>query len=89
MEVFPNDLPRISLEREIDFCIDFLPDTNPISIPPYRRTPAELKELKAQLKDLFNKDFPQPSISPWGALVLFFKEEGWFAKDVYRLPTTK
>ncbi|XP_070017218.1 uncharacterized protein [Nicotiana sylvestris] len=35
------------LKGEIDFAIDVLPDTQPISIPPYRITPAELKELKS------------------------------------------
>ncbi|TMW85548.1 hypothetical protein EJD97_022970 [Solanum chilense] len=54
-EVFPNDLPGIPPEQEIDFGIDLLPDTNPISIPPYWMAPAELKELKAQLKDLLDK----------------------------------
>ena len=33
-EVFPNDIRGIPPEKEIDFCIDLLPDTNPISIPP-------------------------------------------------------
>ena len=42
-EVFPNDLSGVSPEREIDFGIDLLPDTNPISIPPYRIATAELK----------------------------------------------
>jgi len=37
--------------------------------------PAELKELKAQLKDLLDKGFIQPSISPWGAPVLFVKKK--------------
>ncbi|XP_075088095.1 uncharacterized protein LOC142170163 [Nicotiana tabacum] len=32
--------------REIDFGIDLLPDTQPISMPPYRMAPAELRELK-------------------------------------------
>ncbi|WMV37694.1 hypothetical protein MTR67_031079, partial [Solanum verrucosum] len=67
LEVFPDDLPGIPPEREIDFGIDLLPDTQPISIPPYRMAPAELKELKTQLKDLLDKGFIQPSISPWGA----------------------
>ena len=62
-EFLLDDLPRIPPEREIDFCIEFLPDTNPISILPYRMAPAELKELKAQLKDLLDKGFIQPSIS--------------------------
>ncbi|XP_070021321.1 uncharacterized protein [Nicotiana sylvestris] len=44
--VFLDELPGISPEREIDFAIDLLLDTQPISIPPYRMAPAELKELK-------------------------------------------
>ncbi|KAH0685720.1 hypothetical protein KY290_017248 [Solanum tuberosum] len=74
-EVFPDDLPVIPPEREIDFGIDLLPDTQPISIHPYRMAPAELKELKAQLKDLLDKGFIQPSISPWGSPVLFVKKK--------------
>jgi len=74
-EVFPDDWPSFPPEREIDFVIDLIPDTKPISIPPYRMAPAELKELKAQLKDFLDKGFIQPSISPWGALVLFKKKK--------------
>ncbi|WMV54250.1 hypothetical protein MTR67_047635 [Solanum verrucosum] len=33
-EVFPEDLPGVPTEREIDFGIDILPDTHPISTPP-------------------------------------------------------
>ena len=73
--MFPEDLPRVPREREIDFGIDLLPDTQPISIPPYRMDPAELKELKEQLKDLIDKGFIKPSISPWGAPVLFVKKK--------------
>ena len=68
-EVFHNDFPSIPPKQEIDFGIDLLPDTNPISIPPYRMAQAELKELKDQLKDLLDKGLIRPSISPWGALV--------------------
>ena len=50
-EIFLDDLTRIPPKREIDFGIDLLSDTKPISIPPYRMAPAELKELKLQLKD--------------------------------------
>ncbi|XP_070020359.1 uncharacterized protein [Nicotiana sylvestris] len=46
LEVFPDELPGIPLDREIGFGIDVLPDTQPISIPPYRMAPAELRELK-------------------------------------------
>ena len=44
-EVFPTDLPGLPPDRDIDFCIDVEPGTRPISIPPYRMAPAELKEL--------------------------------------------
>ncbi|KAH0654413.1 hypothetical protein KY289_032091 [Solanum tuberosum] len=37
--------------------------------------PYELKELKEQLKDLLDKGFITPSISPWGAPVLFVKKK--------------
>ena len=75
LHMFPEDLPGIPPEREIDFGIDLLPDTNPLSIPPYRMAPAELKELKEQLKDLLDKGFIRPSKSPWGAPVLFVRKK--------------
>ena len=59
----------------LDFGIDLEPDTKPISIPPYRMAPAELIELKLRLKDLTYKGFMHPSISPWGAPVLFVKKK--------------
>ena len=74
-EVFPNDLPGFPPERDIDFGIDLLPDTNPISIPPYCMALEELKELKEQLKDLLEKGFIRPSKSPWGAPVLFVRKK--------------
>ena len=58
---------------ENDFGIDLFLDTQPISIPPYRMAPAELKELKEQLKYLLDKGLIRPSISPWGAPVLFVR----------------
>ncbi|KAH0649063.1 hypothetical protein KY285_034311 [Solanum tuberosum] len=75
LDVFPQDLPGVPPEREIDLGIDLLPDTQPISIPSYRMAPAELKELKEQLKDLLEKRFIRPSHSPWGAPVLFVKKK--------------
>ena len=36
---FPDELPGLLPEREIEFAIDLLPDTHPISIPPYRMAP--------------------------------------------------
>ncbi|KAA0060555.1 hypothetical protein E5676_scaffold420G00740 [Cucumis melo var. makuwa] len=74
-DVFPDELPRLPPPREIDFAIELEPDTAPISRAPYRMTPAELKELKVQLQELLDKGFIRPSVSPWGAPVLFVKKK--------------
>ena len=74
-EVFPTDLPGLPPDRDIDFCIDVETGTRPISIPPYRMAPAELKELKEQLQDLLSKGFIRPSVSPWGSPVLCVKKK--------------
>ena len=63
LDVFPEHLPGIPPKREIDFDINFIPDTQPISILLYRMAPAELRELKEQLKDLINKGFIKPNVS--------------------------
>ena len=74
-DVFPEELPGIPLEREVDLSIEILPGTTPTSRAPYRMTPIELKELKSQLHELLDKGFIRPSVSPWGALVLFVKKK--------------
>ena len=74
-DVFPDDIAGLPPEREVEFTIDLIPGTEPISIPPYRMAPAELRELKAQLEELLSKGFIRPSISPWGAPVLFVKKK--------------
>ncbi|KAL5566570.1 hypothetical protein UlMin_029734 [Ulmus minor] len=55
LDVFPEDLPGIPPDREIEFKIDLLPGTAPISKAPYRMAPAELRELQMQLQDLIKK----------------------------------
>ena len=74
-DVFPEDLPGIPIDREIEFSIDLHPGTSPISKAPYRMAPIELKELKEQLQELLDKGFIRPSASPWGAPVLFVKKK--------------
>ena len=49
LDVFLSDLPGVPPNRDINFAIDLEPITKPISIPPYRMAPAELKVLKDQL----------------------------------------
>ena len=62
-DVFPEELPGLPPEREIEFCIDVVLGTDPISMPPYRMALTELSELKEQLQDLFDKGFIRPSTS--------------------------
>ncbi|XP_070032721.1 uncharacterized protein [Nicotiana tomentosiformis] len=72
--VFPTDLSGMPHDRNINFGIDLLPGTQPISIPPYRMVPEELKELKEQLQELLDKGFIRPTVS-CGAPVLFVKKK--------------
>ncbi|KAB2625897.1 S ribonuclease [Pyrus ussuriensis x Pyrus communis] len=74
-DVFPEDLPGLPPDRDVEFNVELLPGTNPISLTPYRMAPAELRELKVQLQELVDKGFIQPSTSPWGAPVLFVKKK--------------
>ncbi|XP_073219665.1 uncharacterized protein [Cicer arietinum] len=74
-DVFIEELPGFPLDREVEFSIDLVPNTHPISIPPYRMAPVELKELKEQLQDLLDKGFIRPSSSPWRAPILFVKKK--------------
>ena len=75
LDVFPDNIAGLPPNREVKFTIDLIPGTEPISIPPYRMAPVELRELKAQLEELLIKGFIRPSISPWGAPVLFVKKK--------------
>ncbi|KAL0551796.1 hypothetical protein IC582_010885 [Cucumis melo] len=74
-DVFPEELPGLPPHREVEFAIKLEPGTVPISRAPYRMAPAELKELKVQLQELLDKGFIRPSVSPWGAPVLFVKKK--------------
>ncbi|KAL0539362.1 hypothetical protein IC582_023573 [Cucumis melo] len=74
-DVFPEELPGLPPHREIEFAIKLEPGTVPISRAPYRMAPTELKELKVQLQELLHKGFIRPSVSPWGAPVLFVKKK--------------
>ena len=58
----------------MDLFIKILSGTNPTSRAPYRMAPTELKELKIQLQEFLDKGLIRPSVSPWGAPVLFVKK---------------
>ena len=48
-DVFPDELPGLPPQRDVDFVIELHPGTSPISMTPHRMTPVELHELKVQI----------------------------------------
>ena len=63
--MFPKELSSLPPNRVVEFTIDLVPGTRPISRAPYYMTPTELKELKVQLQELVDKGYIRPSASPW------------------------
>jgi hypothetical protein len=63
------------LHRDVEFIIELLPGTPPISKQTYRMPMNDLVELKKQIAELQAKGFIRPSSSPWGAPVLFVEKK--------------
>jgi hypothetical protein len=74
-DVFPEELPGMPPDREIEFSIELAPGTAPIAKRPYRMAANELAEIKKQIEELQNKGYVRPSSSPWGAPVLLVKKK--------------
>jgi hypothetical protein len=74
-DVFPDDLPGMPPDRDIEFVIELQPGTTPISKRAYCMPPKELAKLKTQLQELLDKGFICPSSSPWGCPTLFVKKK--------------
>jgi hypothetical protein len=64
-DVFSEELPNMPPDRDIEFSIELLPETAPISIRSYRMDVKDLIELKKQIEELLEKGFIHPSSSPW------------------------
>jgi hypothetical protein len=76
-DVFPEELPGMTPDRDIEFVIELKPDTTPIYKTPYRMATPELAELKEHIKELLEKGFIRSSSSPWGAPMIFVpKKDG-------------
>jgi hypothetical protein len=70
-----KEIPRLPPKRDIDFSIYLMSGAAPISKTPYRMSTPELKELQVKLEELLKKGYICPSVSPWGAPVLFVKKK--------------
>ena len=53
-DVFLEELLGLPLYRKINFAVDLVPSTQPISNTPYQMAANELNELKMQLQDLLD-----------------------------------
>jgi hypothetical protein len=77
LDVFPEELPGMPPDRDIEFVIELKPGTASIYKTHFRITTPELAELKEHIKELLEKGFIHPSSSPWGApVILVLKEDG-------------
>jgi hypothetical protein len=74
-DVFPKELPGMTPERKVEFAIELIPGTAPISKRVYRVSGPELVELKKQIDELLEKGYIRPSTSPWAAPVLFVEKK--------------
>jgi hypothetical protein len=86
--VFPEELPGMPPDRDIEFVIELKPGTTPIYKTPSRMATPELAELKEHVKELLEKGFICASSSPWGTPVIFFpKKDGTqrFCMDYHAL----
>jgi hypothetical protein len=68
-------IPGLPPKRDIDFFINLMPGATPVSKTPYRMSTPELKEFQMQIEELLKKGYICPSVSPWGAPVLFVKKK--------------
>jgi hypothetical protein len=75
LDVFPEDLQGMPPERKVEFAIELLPSTAPVSKRAYRVSGPELVELKKQIDELLEKGYIRPSTSPWAAPVLFVEKK--------------
>ncbi|WVZ49150.1 hypothetical protein U9M48_000527 [Paspalum notatum var. saurae] len=76
-DVFPEELPGMPPDREVEFLIELLPGTAPIAKRQYRVAPKEQELIKENIDELLGKGFIRPSSSPWAFPVLFVdKKDG-------------
>jgi hypothetical protein len=75
LDVFLEELPGMPPERKVEFAIELIPGTTPISKRAYWVFGPELVELKKQIDELLEKGYIRPSTSPWAAPVLFVEKK--------------
>jgi hypothetical protein len=75
LDVFPDDLPGMPLDRAIEFKIELQHGIAPVYKRMYPMSSNELAEMNTQLQELLDKGYIRPSYSPWGCPALFMKKK--------------
>jgi hypothetical protein len=75
LDVFLEELPGMPPERKVEFAIELILGTAPISKRAYRVSGPELVVLKKQIDELLEKGYIRPCTSPWAAPVLFVEKK--------------
>ena len=84
-DIFLEELPGMTLETELVFTIDLKLGTEPIARMPYRMSTPELQELRMKLKKLLDLGLIRPSVSPWGASIIFIQNGQWVVETLHLL----
>ncbi|WVZ64299.1 hypothetical protein U9M48_013839 [Paspalum notatum var. saurae] len=81
-DVFPDELPGMPPDRDIEFLIELLPGTAPIAMRQYRMAPVEQDEVKNNIDELLAKGFIRRSSSPWSFPVLLVEKKNTDVKSM-------
>jgi len=74
-DVFLEEVPGLPSNKDTDFTANLVTRETLVSKAPYRMSTPKLVELTMQLQELMDKNYIRPSVSPWGAPVLFVKKK--------------
>ncbi|WVZ89651.1 hypothetical protein U9M48_036030 [Paspalum notatum var. saurae] len=74
-DVFPDELPGMPPDRDIEFLIELLPGTAPIAMRQYRMAPIEPEEVKKNIDELLAKGYIHPCSSPWAFPILLVEKK--------------
>ena len=66
-DIFPEELPGLPPQRQVEFRIDLVPGATPVAKSPYRLAPAEMQELSGQLNELLSKGFSKTKFLTLGS----------------------
>ncbi|XP_073138688.1 uncharacterized protein [Henckelia pumila] len=84
-DVFPEEIPGLPPVREIEFGIELVPGTSPISRAPFRLAPSEIRDFQEKLQDLLDNGYIRPSVLSWGAQSFFVDEHAFHLHTVLQI----